>query len=268
MQLNLGSIFTRSLVGIQKSPQERSPLSAFWVGLPTPSEASNLPDTPLQLGTVEVYRDELILGLSSARELAVASIQKAQARYKENFDRKAKTVPWKRGDWVLVYFPQDETGITMVIDPDVSVVKVYFPQDNTIQVHQSRVKPYPSQFPSGLYWYGGRKFHQGCSPKRVQEILEECMGENTKPNDPVANVLDECMDEKLTPGEPHPKDLGDEAVLETEDLWNDDSPSDDEVSDATESCEPAQDEDSTADAAPMKRSLPCKYPLRSRSGRT
>ena len=41
----------------------------------TPSEACCLPETPLQLGTVEDYREELVLSLLSARELAVASIR-------------------------------------------------------------------------------------------------------------------------------------------------------------------------------------------------
>ena len=29
-------------------------------------------------------------------------------------------------------------------DPDITVVKVYYPQDGQIQVHQARVKPCPS----------------------------------------------------------------------------------------------------------------------------
>ena len=164
----------------------------FGMDCRTPSEASYLPETPIQLGTVEDYRDELVLSLSSARELAVASIQRAQAKYKENFDRKAKVLTWKNGDWVLVHFPHEESGknrklsrpwhgpyrITSVNDPDVSVTKVYFPQQATIQVHQSRVKPCPPNFPSGFYWYGGRRHKRGRPPKWVQEVLDECMGEH------------------------------------------------------------------------------------------
>ncbi len=41
-----------------------------------------------------------------------------------------------------------------VDDADVTVSKVYFAKDDTIQVHQSRVKQCPPQFPHGFYWYG------------------------------------------------------------------------------------------------------------------
>ena len=72
---------------------------------------------------------------------------------------------------MLVYHPQDETGgnrklsrpwhgpyrVTSIQDPDVCLVKVYFPQDQEIRVRQSRVKACPVNFPSGFYWYGGKQ---------------------------------------------------------------------------------------------------------------
>ena len=36
-------------------------------------------------------------------------------------------------------------------DPDVCAIKVYFPQDDEIKVHQSRVKSCPPNFPAEFY---------------------------------------------------------------------------------------------------------------------
>ena len=51
-----------------------------------------------------------MLSLATARELAVQSIKAAQSRYKKMYDKRAKVVDMRVGDWVFVRFPQDETG--------------------------------------------------------------------------------------------------------------------------------------------------------------
>ena len=80
-------------------------------------------------------------------------------------------------------FPQDETGRLRklsrpwhgpyrVIDkhnPDITVVKVYAPQDGQIQVHQSRCPP---ELPAGFYWYGSRRSSPGRPPKWVDKLLQ------------------------------------------------------------------------------------------------
>ena len=87
----------------------------------------------------------------------------------------------------MVKFPADETGrlrklsrpwhgpyrITALNGPDVSVSKVYYPQEGGIQVHQSRVKPCPPNFPAGFYWYGGKRRGPGRPPKWVEQILAD-----------------------------------------------------------------------------------------------
>ena len=87
---------------------------------------------------------------------------------------------------MLVLFPHELTGknrklsrpwhgpyrVTSIDDPDISVSKVYFPQDGNIQVHQSRVKLCPTNFPSRLHWYGGRRRGPGRPPKWVEELME------------------------------------------------------------------------------------------------
>ena len=100
--------------------------------------------------------------------MAADSIRTAQARYKKIYGRSSRETDYKNGDWVLVKFTQEETGRMRKLsrpwqspyrvvdqhDPDVTVVKVYSPQDGQIQVHQNRVTPCPPELPSGFFWYG------------------------------------------------------------------------------------------------------------------
>ena len=56
-------------------------------------------------------------------------------------------------------------------DPDVTVVKVYAPQDGQIQVHQNRVAHCPSELPAGFFWYGTRRASPGRPPKWIDRLL-------------------------------------------------------------------------------------------------
>ena len=51
-----------------------------------------------------------MLSLSSARELAAASIKEAQKHYKQQYDKEAKVSNYCIGDWVFVRFPAEESG--------------------------------------------------------------------------------------------------------------------------------------------------------------
>ena len=96
------------------------------------------------------YREQLIETLSSSRHLAEESIRKAQTCYKAQFDKKTRERHYRVGDWVLVKFPQEEQGkgrklshpwhgpyhVVSRNDPDVTVTKVYYPQEGSIQIHQ------------------------------------------------------------------------------------------------------------------------------------
>ena len=62
-------------------------------------------------------------------------------------------------------------GVVDKRDPDITVMKVYSPQDGQIQVHQSRVVPCPHEFPAGFYWYGSRRSGPGRTPKWVDKLL-------------------------------------------------------------------------------------------------
>ena len=84
---------------------------------------------------------KVMLSLSSARELALDFIKRAQDQYKHSFDQSSKQIDYKVGEWIFIRFPAEETGhnrklphpghgpyrITTWRDPDVSAVKVYFP---------------------------------------------------------------------------------------------------------------------------------------------
>ena len=60
-----------------------------------------------------------------------------------------------------------------MIQMSLSSMHVYFPIDNQIQVHQSRVKPCPSEFPAGYYWYEKTKKGPGHPPKWVDQLLSK-----------------------------------------------------------------------------------------------
>ena len=88
---------------------------------------------------------------------------------------------------MLVKFPQEEQGkgrklshpwhgpyrVVSRNDPDVTVTKVYYPQEGSIQIHQERVCFYPPEFPAGYFWYGKRRHVVGRPPKWVQALLQK-----------------------------------------------------------------------------------------------
>ena len=133
------------------------------------------------------YREQLMSSLSSARELAASQIQAAQRRYKRYFDQTTKETKLKVGDWVLIRFPAEETGarrklshpwhgpyrVTHLDHQNATAVKVYFPQEDSLQVHLSRVRPTPSDFPAGYYWYGDSRHGHGRPPEWISSLTEE-----------------------------------------------------------------------------------------------
>lgn len=169
----------------QESTGEKPSFLLFGFDCRTPTEAEFLtPTAPVQTD-VNDYCKDLVHSLAKARQIAAENIQKAQARYKLQYDKTAKDIEYSVGDWVLVRFPQEETGrlrklsrpwhgpyrVVQVRKPDVTAVKVYFPQEKTIQIHATRVKPCPDGFPSGYYWYGGNRKGPGCPPTWVQTLM-------------------------------------------------------------------------------------------------
>ena len=154
----------------------------------SPTEAALLPvSTKVTACSVEDYREELILTLSSAREAALDSIRAAQRRYKSQYDRRADDYQYRVGEWILIRFPSEETGrlrklsrpwhgpyrIVSCDDTNVTATKVYFPEEKLIQVHQTRVKPCPGGFMAGHYWYGTKRKGPGRPPRWVERVLSD-----------------------------------------------------------------------------------------------
>jgi len=78
----------------------------------TPTEAALLPTKPLKATDVSDYHEQMMLMLSSARSLAKEVNRGSQRRYKAQYDKSANDFKIRIGDWVLVYFAQDEIGKT------------------------------------------------------------------------------------------------------------------------------------------------------------
>ena len=198
-----------------ESTGEKPSFLLFGMDCRSPTEAALLPPTPIQVTDVSNYREELVLSLSAARHSAAKCIQQAQKRYKKYYDRKAAPRPYQVGDWVLVKFPHEETGkqhklsppwhgpyhVLARNDPDLTVAKVYFPQDGQIQIHQLRVTPCPAEFPAGYYWYGKKKQSPGRPAKWVEQLLSSPsrLGQNCgeqQPNESEAATSESEYDEK------------------------------------------------------------------------
>ena len=170
-----------------ESTGEKPSFLLFGMDCRSPTEAALLPPTQPEPTEVENDREEVVLSLASARELAVKSMRQAQKRYKIKYDRNAGQTKYRIGDWVVVKFPH-ETGkqrklsqpwhgpfrVVSCDDPDLTVVKIYFPQDEQIQIHQTRVTPCPADFPAGYYWYG-RKRHSPGRPAQWLETLADVL---------------------------------------------------------------------------------------------
>ena len=103
-------------------------------------------------------------------------------------------------------FPHEESGkqrklsrpwhgphrVTQRNDPDITMVKVYFPEEGAIQVHQSRVCLCPPKLSAGFYWYGGRR----KSPRHLPLWLAKLLSEETE--DPeVPDQSEDSVDEDI-----------------------------------------------------------------------
>ena len=77
------------------------------------------------------------------------------------------------------------------------MMKVYFPQDQSIQVHRSRVKVCPPNFPSGFYWYGGKRRGPDRPPKWVLKVLNSLDSEK-ETEEPPTGTPESQVEQSLT----------------------------------------------------------------------
>ena len=265
-----GTQWDRYLPGVlwayRNSPHEatgeKPSFLLFGVDCRSPTEAALMPPTPLELTDVADYREELVLSLSSARKLAAAHIRTAQNRYKAVYDRRVRGRQHQVGDWVLLRFPQEESGrqrklsrpwhgpyrVVEKRDPDITAVKVYFPEKGPIQVHQSRACPCPPKLPAGFYWYGGTCKSPGKVPAWVGWLLEE--GRSLEQDAPTGGTEDAAEDTDTDV-----EDLGPTADVEDGDTAVEEPDVDSDVMEAMEGPVEQIPE-------PPRRSTCTRYPLR------
>ena len=155
-----------------------------------------------------------MISLTSARDLAAKAIRRAQAQYKHQYDKNVRQKYLNKGDWILVHFPQDETGrwrklsrpwhgpyrIVELTNTGVTCVKVYYPQEGKLHVHQSRVCVCPQEFPAGFYWYGGKRKGPGRPPKWVDCLLQSGSADNTPP---LSNGAPDQTNDRQQPEDDH-----------------------------------------------------------------
>ena len=164
----------------------------------SPTEAAFMPPEDVTPTSVADYREELMLNLSLARKSALENIRRSQRKYKLQYDGKTNPYQYQIGDWILIRFPSDETGklrklsrpwhgpyrITACDQTNVTAVKVYFPREDAIRVHQNRVKPCPDGFMAGYYWYGSKRKGPGRPPKWVENILADAAPDSETAEEP------------------------------------------------------------------------------------
>jgi len=129
---------------------EKPSFLLFGIDCRSPTESALLPPANSDpTSDFSDYRQELVHTLSSARLDAATNLRNAQQRHKNQHDKNVHDLELKIGDWVLVYFPKEDSGKNCKLsrpwhgphrviekkDPDVTVCKVHFPEEGTIQVH-------------------------------------------------------------------------------------------------------------------------------------
>lgn len=171
-----------------ESTQEKPSFLLFGMDVRQPTEAAFMPPTPTSSVVVSDFREELVKVLSSARQCAAETIQKAQKKYKTYYDKKAKDIPshYRVGQWILIRHPHEESGpnrklsrpwygpfrITKVEKTGVIAEGIYGNGiKDQIRVHLQRVTTCLPAFPAGCYWYGDRRSRPGRPPKWIDNYV-------------------------------------------------------------------------------------------------
>ena len=143
------------------SAQESTQESPFFLlygrdpNLPSPEILS----TPVERAYVDLnsYREELVVDLSDAWDLARSNVKKAKKRQKNNYDRNSKDVPLKVGDRVFLFVPSMKQGraykfarpyrgpyrVVELHANGADIRPVDSPRQSTIRVSLNRLRKYP-----------------------------------------------------------------------------------------------------------------------------
>ena len=118
---------------------------------------------------IDDYRLEVTLGLAEAWKTAQTNIALAQKRQKVQHDKKARVIPLKIGDQVMVFMPSETTGkqrklalpyhgayrVIDVADNTVSVRPMDKPNESPMLVNMERVTKCSDALPN-VSWLGPR----------------------------------------------------------------------------------------------------------------
>lgn len=89
-------------ITLHESTGEKPSFLLFGMDYWYSTEGVLMPPSLLEPTELTDYREELVLSLSTAWELANLYIQKAQAKYKKYHDKQAKLSTFKIGEWILL----------------------------------------------------------------------------------------------------------------------------------------------------------------------
>ena len=87
---------------LHESTSEKPSFLLYGMDYQYSTEGALMPPSLLKPTELTDYREEFVLSLSTARELANLYIQKAQAKYKKYHDKQAKLSTFKIGEWILL----------------------------------------------------------------------------------------------------------------------------------------------------------------------
>ena len=132
------------------------------------------------------------------RQLAVESIQRAQKKYQTvlHYFVSHKKIKVELGS-CLDFGTTPTVHATSIQDYGKSMVKIYFSQDPVVQVHQSRAKSCPSNFPDCFHWYGGKWCDSGYPPKWVLTLIDSVSDDDNNTVDE-KNTIDEASDKAIS----------------------------------------------------------------------
>ena len=152
--------------------------------------------------------------MSSARQCAKETIQKAQKKYKTQYDKKTKaeSTHYNVGEWILIKHPQEESGpnrklsrpwygpfrITGVEKTGVTAERIYCNSQSKdqIRVHLHQVTRCPPAFPAGCYWYGGRRNGPGRPPEWIDNLVNKKSGEEQASEEEQVDLVAEEQDDQ------------------------------------------------------------------------
>ena len=100
-------VFSMHIATSHESTGEKPSFLLYGVDCRSPTQLALLSPSDVTVQDLDVAdsREQVVYTFSTARDMAVQAIKRAQGRYKRSYDRKACCRSFKMGDWVFVRLP-------------------------------------------------------------------------------------------------------------------------------------------------------------------